>query len=88
MALFEAPVAAVDFIREVAAGVSSSAYEIHAPGLHIGHVDMVEREPVGAAIVITHTGSWSAPSPGRSWCRRPPATFSAATGSQPRRDPS
>jgi adenylate cyclase len=53
MALFDSPVAAVDFIREVAAGPGSSAYEIRA-GLHIGHVDMVEREPVGAAIVIAH----------------------------------
>jgi class 3 adenylate cyclase len=53
MALFDSPLAAVDFVRKVAAGAGSSGHEIRA-GLHIGHVDMVEREPVGAAIVITH----------------------------------
>ena len=53
IALFDSPLAAVDFIHEVSARTGSRDHEIRA-GLHIGHVDMVEREPVGVAIVITH----------------------------------
>lgn len=53
IALFDSPLAAVDFIREVSARTGSRDYATRA-GLHIGHVDMVEREPVGVALVITH----------------------------------
>jgi hypothetical protein len=53
VAAFESPVTALLFVREVAVGVRSAGYDLRV-GLHLGRVEVVADQPVGAAALITH----------------------------------
>lgn len=53
LAAFDSPATALRFVGEVAVGVRSAGYDLRV-GLHLGRVEVVADQPVGAAVLITH----------------------------------